>query len=133
MPIHREDMSTLRSENPRFQFCALAYRAQEAEGVPSLENVLIILVRNYEGDSRVLTRTHWVDVVDQDDKEYIDEMLSDFEARMRREADHLLKQVSSLSVGPLITYAAGPRLVDHADLFALCGVFADDHHGRRLE
>jgi hypothetical protein len=126
-------MVTLRRENQSFQFCALAYRAQEAEGVSSLENVLIILVRDYEGESRVLARPHWTDVVDRDDKEYIDEMLSDFEARLRREPNNLLRQVSSLSAGPLITYAAGPRLVDHPELFALCAVFADDHHSRRLE
>ena len=116
---------TTRSENRSLQYCALAYKGPQPEGVLSLENVVMILVRCSSGTPYTLVNPNWLNIVEPGDWEYVEDMLKDFEDRLIVQPDNLIRQASSLSVGPLITYATGLRLADNPELVALGAVFSE--------
>ena len=59
------------------------------------------------GALRLLVRRDWRNIVRIDDLEYISDLMGDFQERAQNAPDALFRQVASLSVGPLLTYAVG--------------------------
>jgi len=66
----------------------------------------------------VLSRQDWPDIVQRNDHQYIRELLADFKERAILAPDGLFRHVSSLSVGPLMTYMVGSQ----SDLESRAGV-----------
>jgi hypothetical protein len=89
------------------RFCALVYRTGRAESPSAPERVVILFLGGPGGSLRVLTRRDWRNMVSSEDVEYVQALMDDFRERARSTPDPLFKQVSSLSVGPLVTYAVG--------------------------
>ena len=89
------------------QYCALAYSGREPQ---SAENAIICLVELSLGPWRILVDPAWRAVVGLVDQDYVREFLEDLKLRVADDPDALLKQLSGLSVGPLITYAVGDNL-----------------------
>lgn len=71
---------------------------------------MIVLFLLYEhGALTVFSHKDWQNIVRPEDQEYIRDLLHDFRERARQAPNALLQQVASLSVGPLVTYAAGSK------------------------
>lgn len=107
------------------QFCALEYRSSDFDAVARSENVIILVLYSGKGGTAVLVRPNWSRFVEERDREYIAEMIKDFEERRAFDPAGLLRQLSSLSVGPLTTFAHGSRLSDYPDLVAICSGFRE--------
>ena len=86
------------------RYCALAY---SAHGVPSADIVFAILAELRSGAWKLLVRSGWPAIVLIDDQSYVREMLADMKSRVSEDVEELFQQLSSLSVGPIITYAVG--------------------------
>jgi hypothetical protein len=112
-------MTLHRIENQRSQFCALVYNCPQDPDALSLENVIVILVERGSEQIEILVRPNWRTIVEADDREYVQELLSDLKDRSLLDSENLLKHASLLSIGPLLTYAAGPQLVTHEGLMLL--------------
>ncbi len=109
------------------RFCALQYRTQEKTGLSALERIIVLLIRFEIGGLRIFSRQDWPSLVQHKDLEYIRDLLADFKERARSSPEALFEQVSSLSVGPLVTYAVGSRsdLNTSAGLLRACKGMAD--------
>jgi len=86
------------------RYCALAY---SANGSLSAEHVFTIVAELRSGICKLLVRPGWTAMIAADDHSYVHEMLSDMRSRLSDDRSSLFQQLSSLSVGPLITYSAG--------------------------
>ena len=107
-------------------FCALEYRPDEFEdAVGQSQNILIFVLFSGSGNLSVLVRPDWPRFVEERDREYIAEILRDFKDRGSSDPEGLFRHISSLSVGPLRTYALGSLLSDHPDLVAICTGFRE--------
>lgn len=106
-------------DSPIARFCALEYRVAEIDAPPALENVIVLFLRYENGALTVFSHQDWQKIVQREDREYVRDLLQDFKERADRTPDALLQQVASLSVGPLVTYAAGSK----SDLKASIGLF----------
>ena len=108
------------------QFCALAYRGEQAdETIQAKNQVILILIYSQATGMRLLASPEWLQIVRQADQAYIAEILADFRERTRSGPEDLLEQICYLSVGPLITYAHGIRLEEHPELHALSSTFIE--------
>ena len=110
-------------EIPIAHFCALRYETQEMTGPSAPEKIIVLLIRYENGTLRVLSRQDWPSIIQPKDLEYIRDLLADFKERASSAPDVLFRQVSSLSVGPLVTHAVGSRFdlknsMDLVDVFA---------------
>jgi hypothetical protein len=63
-------------------------------------------------------------IVQKEDLAYLQSLLRDFKKRARLDPASLFKQLSTLSVGPLVTGVAGEELADYPALQALTSTFA---------
>jgi hypothetical protein len=71
------------------------------------ERIVILFLGHPSGSLRVLCHRDWRNIVGVEDLEYVSDLMDDFRERARSTPDALFRQVSSLSVGPLVTYAVG--------------------------
>jgi hypothetical protein len=62
-------------------------------------------------------------IVHDDDRNYINALLEDFKQRSKADPATLFKQLSSLSVGPVVTHKVGTLGVDDAYLDSICSQF----------
>jgi hypothetical protein len=115
-PKNRETMSFHSDESRPLQFFALEYRSEELGTAWSHENVIILLVRSRNGNLDLLVHPAWHDIVAPAHQEYVQDVLSDFERRTTTDPEGLFKQVATLSVGPLVTYAEGADISDNPKL-----------------
>jgi hypothetical protein len=106
-------------------FCALEYKPEEGHATPGTPHILMILVRSKLKKLRLLVAPDWRIFVQPRDYEYIASLLDDFKQRAAQDDGLLLKQVSSLAVGPLVTYRTGAKLQDNADLLDLSHSFKE--------
>jgi hypothetical protein len=107
------------------QFCALEYSPHREEILSSRENIVVLLLRAIDGDLRVLIHPEWRAIVEQTDRDYIGEILSDLKVRAQIDPDNLLKQAVSLSVGPLVVHREGPDLTKCPGLLSLSKKFVN--------
>jgi hypothetical protein len=106
------------------QFCALAYRPKpESDAPPSVESIILLVVKNENGNLRFLVSPTFREVVQGHDLAYIDSLLNDFIERAKLDPVALIQQLCSLGVGPLVTQEAGPSLAAHPALLELCRRF----------
>jgi hypothetical protein len=110
----------------QMQFCALAYRGQQADPSFAAGNqIILILIYSQAAGLRLLASPDWQQTVPAWDHAYIGATFADFGVRARLAPEALLEQVSSLSVGPLVTHTCGNRLEEHAELQTLSLVFTE--------
>jgi hypothetical protein len=72
---------------------------------------------------RVLVHPHWRTIVQTEDIGYIESLLEDFLNRAKLHPDELIKQLSSLNIGPLVTCVAGSNVSDYPAILELCSQF----------
>jgi hypothetical protein len=115
----RIDLSSLS------HFCALEYRQKEISGPPEIQRVLLLIVCDRSGLVKIFVNQKWELIVQPKDQEYICELLDDFRERAELAPGTLLKHAASLSVGPLVTYAAGSGtdLKSYVRLLDFCRAF----------
>lgn len=99
-------------DDPREQFCLLAYRAREEAEPSSRKGVGLVLLVEEPGRVRILVDPEWRKAVDSADLEFLEELIADFKQRAKRDPAYLFSQCCSLSVGPLLTQAVGPLRAD---------------------
>lgn len=66
-----------------------------------------------EENLRFLVGRNWRALVEEEDVNFIESLMRDFQERAKMHPKELFKQVSSLGVGPLVTHEVGPRISDH--------------------
>ncbi len=120
------------NERRQVPFCAIEYSPDDLTAAPTLENeVVLILLKLRGGHLRLLVHPVWRNFVRPEHIEYFEEILGDFRQRLRNDAEALFEQAKSLSVGPLVTHAVGPSIVEHPVLIKLCDGFRELMHTRR--
>jgi hypothetical protein len=108
------------------RFCALEYKSEErGRSQSDAPRILLLLIRTRLKKLRVLVAPNWRTFVSPGDQEYIASLLDDFGHRAVHDGEALLKHVSSLAVGPLVTYRTGAKLQDHPDLLHLSNSFQE--------
>lgn len=113
-----ESMIFAQDESRPVFFCALAYSSDDlAPARPEDSNVLILLLGEEDGSVRLFFNPDWTQIVSEDDQPYIQQLREDFLLRVKVDPDALLRQASSLSVGPLITHSTGNDISDNPGLF----------------
>jgi hypothetical protein len=75
------------------------------------------------GSLHFLVDPGWRSIVRVLDVEYIESLLRDFLERAKERPAALFEQLSSLSVGPLVTQETGERISDHSALAELSSRF----------
>jgi hypothetical protein len=115
----------LRDEGPIAYYCALEYCPEKFPRPPRVERVVLLVVRYENGLLNIFVSSDWETIIDPKHREYFRALLDDFEARAETARDALLKQIASLSVGPLVTYAAGTgsELAANEPLLDVCKHF----------
>ena len=108
------------SASPLQQFCALAHRTQDSGGDTP---IFLIVFKAASGSLHFLVDPGWRSVVCTQDLEYIGSLLHDFLERAKEQPAALFEQLSSLSVGPLVTQETGERISDHPALAELSSRF----------
>ena len=115
----------LIDESPITYFCALEYCPETIPAPPNVERVMFLVVRYESGVLNIFLNTNWETIIEAKHREYIRALLDDFQLRAASARDALLDQIASLSVGPLITHAAGTGsdLMANQRLLDLCKHF----------
>lgn len=85
--------------------------------------MILLVVEDSDGDLQFLVHPNWRKIVQRDDLNYIESLLLDFPERARVHPRELMIQLSSLSVGPLVTLEAGQDFSDHPLLAEMCKDF----------
>ena len=107
-------------DSPRYQFCVLEYRVQNRINFGT--TILLVL----EGDGGILrffVQPKWRTFVQPEDLDYFESLLRDFPTRAAADPKALFKQLSSLSVGPLVTVEVGENISDRPNLVAMRSTF----------
>ena|ERR1700722_6607612 len=108
------------SASPLQQFCALAPDTQDSGGDTP---IFLIVFKAASGSLHFLVDPGWRSVVCARDLEYIGSLLHDFLGRAKEQPAALFEQLSSLTVGPLVTQETGERISDHSALVQLSSRF----------
>ncbi|WP_420238054.1 hypothetical protein ACOBR2_00150 [Telmatobacter bradus] len=82
-----------------------------------------MLVIDSSDGVRLLVAPDLASIVCEDDRAYIDELIADFVKRSAQLSGSLFQQLSSLSVGPLVTQKLGLVGRDDLDLKRYCSNF----------
>lgn len=111
--------------NPSGHYCALAYRPTHAEGKELPQNIQIVLLafESSAGNLTLLVSTSLTKIVRVEDRPYFDELFQDLRERTLLDPEALLQQLSSLSVGPLVTHRTGIVSADDQYLTDFCSDF----------
>ena len=117
-----------KSDNEDFQigYCALAYRAHDLEEAPiNIESVIAILRKNALGGASIKVCPEWKRFAVPEDQEMLQGIIEDFAVRAREDLDGVLKQLSTLEAGSLVTFAAGQEIENSPELLELLERFEE--------
>ena len=119
---------TKKTFNPEsvtpIRFCALESRSPDlGDTSPHEASVIVLALRAEGGFLHLLVHPDWRGIVQPIDHEYIAALLDDFRERARLEPAALFEQISSLGVGPIVTYRVGSNIEDHPLLLGLFNRF----------
>jgi hypothetical protein len=81
------------------------------------------VLRDEEENLRFIVHPELQIIVLKEDWTYIKDLLSDFLGRAKQDPAALFKQISSLSVGPLVTNEAGADLSEYPAIESLSSEF----------
>jgi hypothetical protein len=117
-PAVRESCSNLQAA-----YCVLEYRPEPwTKPAESVAPVFLIVVDGRDGLHFFLNPA-WREFVLETDVEYIELIIRDFHDRALQSPRQLFDQLSSLSLGPLVTAATGTDLSGNASLQKLSSEF----------
>jgi hypothetical protein len=88
-------------------------------------SMTLLVLEDADGNLRFLVHPKWRRIVAPEDLEYFKSLLLDLSERAQLHPQELFKQVSSLSVGPLVTRETGEKISDHPDLLTQCSSFVE--------
>jgi hypothetical protein len=91
---------------------------------PGATPVIVLVLQDEKKDLRFLVHPELRSIVRKEDSNYTESLLTDFTER-EVDSEALFKQLSSLSVGPLVTHEVGSMLSDYPDSFRLSGQFVN--------
>ncbi len=106
-------------------FCALAYRAHEGGAFLNILNVILVVNRLGNEELCIRVRPDWCETVGREALPHLQALFDDFKERVKYDPQGLLKQLSELSVGGLVTYETGRDLAERPDLYQLFESFAE--------
>jgi len=90
------------------------------DNASSLEKKVVLLVlRDEDGSLSFFVYPELRSIVKGEDIAYIEDLLQDFVGRAEEHPAELFKQLSSLGVGPLVTYEAGLNFAEYPSLVAM--------------
>lgn len=104
-------------ESPLAGFCALVYRAQgsDLEPVPA-EPVVLIVLRSGSNGLSFLVPPNLETIIHEKDRNHIESVLEDLLWRGKLEPEVIFQQLSSLSLGPILTLEVGADLAEFPKL-----------------
>jgi len=79
----------------------------------------LLVLEDGEGSLRFLVHPELRAIVSDNDLSYIESLILDLRERAMLNPEDLCKQLSSLGVGPLVTYEAGSNIYDHPHILKL--------------
>jgi len=107
-------------------YCALEYKAPDDESLsPDPDRVILIVNMCAEGELSIRVHPDWRNTEVSEDHAVLQALFDDLRERASLDPEGLLKQLSSLSVGPMQTYDAGQTLADRPDLLQLFDRFQE--------
>jgi hypothetical protein len=100
-----------RFQKCRMAYCTLAYCAPQECVSASVNdsNTLLLVTLLDDGEMRILVNPEWRSFVKEQDLGYLEELFESFIERVSEDPSVLFKQLSSLSVGPIVTKSAGMK------------------------
>src|SRR5947209_1968969 len=87
----------------RESLLALVYATESATAAPRADEVLLLARFRNEAHLEIRVRNDWKSVADPEDHSYISDLLFDLELRAKTAPAELFDQISTLSVGPLVS------------------------------
>lgn len=87
--------------------------------------VTLLALRDEEGGLRFLVHRELSAIVQGEDWAYLQSLLQDFEERAKLDSAGLFKQLSTLSVGPLVTRVVGTDINEYPEIQALSSAFVE--------
>lgn len=89
-------------------YCVLEYRPEAWTAPANSPAPVFMLVLDGGTDLRFFLNPDWRNFVQAEDVEYVELFISDMQTRARQFPRQLFDQISSLSLGPLVTRITGP-------------------------
>lgn len=98
-----------RFQDCRMEYCTLAYCALQecARASVNDSNTLLLATLHDNSEMQILVNPDWRSFVQKQDSDYLEELFESFIKRVREDPLALFKQLTSLSVGPIVTKCAG--------------------------
>jgi len=96
------------------------YSAQSSVGTSF---TILLVFEDTNGSLRFLVHPNWRAIVQQEDVDYINDLLIDSLERADEQPGALFQQFTSLGVGPLLTQRTGERISDYPLLLELFSRF----------
>ena len=99
------------TSGPVRRFCVLQYIASEGNQDRVDSPTVVALVTSSQ-DGEVMIRVHpkWEKIVLPMDQKYLEALYEDFGTRVKSDPEALFRQLSDLSVGPIVTREVGSDL-----------------------
>lgn len=111
---------------PRRRFRALEYRPSSLDVTQPAEGpVVVIVCLEADGSISILVDPKWRSVVLESDRETVESLLKTFMERAESDSDLLLKHLSELNFGCLVTALAGEDVSKEPSVLALMKRFAE--------
>lgn len=92
------------------RYCVLEYRPEPWTSPPESAAPIFMLLLDGGKGLGLFLNPDWRSFVQAEDLEYVELFLSDVQQRTQQSPRQLFEQLSSLSLGPLVTLAAGTNL-----------------------
>ena len=93
------------------RFCVLQYIASESDQDRADSSTIIALVTSsHNGEVAIRVDPEWEKIVLPTDRNYLEALYRDFRIRIGSDPEGLFRQLSDLSIGPLVTHEAGSDL-----------------------
>jgi hypothetical protein len=117
-------METLKDVSHQWEFCALEYKAQDLErATPRLDWVVLLVLKDEKENLHFLVHPDLNSMVEGEDLDFMRSLLKDMSKRANEDPNALFKQISELSVGPLVTHEVGQSISAHPELLELLKIF----------
>jgi hypothetical protein len=90
---------------------------------PDNSKILALVTLSAAEEAVLYLRPDWRSVAEPRDHEYLESIFRDFENRLRTDPGVLFRQISKLSVGPIVTKVVGFVSIDDSSVESLLHQF----------
>jgi len=93
------------------QYCTLAYCAPQECTHASVDgrNSLLLIMLHENKEVQILVNPDWRTLIQEQDLDFLEELFGSFIKRASEDPLALFEQLTSLSVGPIVTKCAGTK------------------------